>query len=299
MFKLNKNVGRNCFPDPSDVIIVQACLANIKVSNKPLWSGKIDGKNSRELATAIETFQTLEGLKVTGKVEAFGGPTITKMKAKANTSQVEKIISQPYIGNLPNDNIFKIKEQEIKRALQSLSSLPPDSVGPYIVKFWPLLGELGDPIAQTALDIHYRRGLGMSTVHRLKYFLGDNYIKTHPPKENEIEHIRLDVKETVIIPNDTWRRKQNEWIEEQIRLIQISVAIEHWNFVAKDIKNIKGKLSPDTITKYHHTVFDRFNLPPEAFGGTPFTTDPNDWINKFLANKVWCKDCDIVETLDE
>ncbi len=301
--KVNKPVGKNCYPDPTDVMIVQTCLQNIKAKTKfgmkPIWQGKIDGKNSKELACAIENFQTIEGLKVTGKVEAFSGQTFSKLKQRTPTSVLNKLVSDPYMGDLPNEHVFYKKQKKLKSLIQSISSLPHHSVGQYLVDFWKTLKELGDPIADTALDIHYRRHWGIQAINRLYHYLGDRYFEKFPPHPKELETIRLDANTYIKLPNEIWRRKQNEWIEEQVRHIQIAVAVEHWNEAAKDLKNIKGKLNPDQITTYHHDVFDRFGLPPEAFGGTPFNSDTNDWFNKFLATKVWCKECDIVEKIDE
>jgi hypothetical protein len=86
--KLNKNVGKNCYPDPADVMIVQTCLAGIKIRSKfgpkPAWQGKIDGKNSKELVCAIENYQLGEGFKITGKVEAYGGQTWSRLKQKTS-----------------------------------------------------------------------------------------------------------------------------------------------------------------------------------------------------------------------
>lgn len=86
--KLNKNVGKNCYPDPADVMLVQTCLAGIKIRTKfgpkPVWQGKIDGKNGKEFVCAIENFQASEGLKITGKVEAYGGQTWSKLKQRTS-----------------------------------------------------------------------------------------------------------------------------------------------------------------------------------------------------------------------
>lgn len=81
---LTRNVGRNSMPDQIDVALVQTCLAHIKANTKfgmkALWLRQIDGKNSKELADAIATFQAIEKLKVTGRIEAAGGQTFIKIK---------------------------------------------------------------------------------------------------------------------------------------------------------------------------------------------------------------------------
>lgn len=87
--KLSKNVGKNCYPNSNDVIILQTCFSKIKMKTKfgmkPVWPGKIDGKNSKDLVCAIENFQASENLKITGKIETFGsGWSKVKQKAPNN-----------------------------------------------------------------------------------------------------------------------------------------------------------------------------------------------------------------------
>ena len=87
---LTKNVGKNAMPDQIDVALVQTCLAHIKSNTKfgmkAIWQKQIDGKNSKELAQAIAAFQTMEKLKVTGRIEAAGGQTLIKIKYKVPSS---------------------------------------------------------------------------------------------------------------------------------------------------------------------------------------------------------------------
>jgi hypothetical protein len=293
--KLNKTVGKNCYPEPTDVMIIQTCLKNItartKFGTKPLWQGQIDGKSSRDLACAIENFQAIEGLKVTGKVEAFGGQTFSKLKQRTPSSVLNKLVSDPFMGNLPNDHIFNKCQSQLKSKIQSISSLPHNSVGNYLKEFWEILKSLGDPIAETALDIHFRRGLGAKTIHRLKYYLGDVYIKKFGLKKTDLFEIKLDAKTRQYIPSDAWRKAQDEWIEDQLRQIQVAVAVEHWNVASKDLKNIKGNLRADQIAIYHHNVFAKFELPPEAFGGTIVGGSPYDFPNIMLL-PLWCLECD-------
>jgi len=66
-----------------DVALVQQALATIKVKGKfgsqPLWKGRADGRNSRDLEAAIAGFQSLKGLRPTGKLDNFG-PGMTKLR---------------------------------------------------------------------------------------------------------------------------------------------------------------------------------------------------------------------------
>ncbi len=81
--KLTGSVGKMGRNDKGDVALVQQALATIKVKGKfgsqPLWKGRADGRNSRDLEAAIAGFQSLKGLRPTGKLDNFG-PGMTKLK---------------------------------------------------------------------------------------------------------------------------------------------------------------------------------------------------------------------------
>jgi hypothetical protein len=294
--KLQKNVGKNCYPDPSDVMIVQTCLANIKTKTKlglkPLWQGKIDGRNSKELVCAIENFQVDEGLKVTGKVEAYGGQTFSKLKLRTPTAVVNQLVSEPFMGSLKNDHIFKAKQEALKKLIQAIKSLPHNSVGSRLEKYWRTLKSMSDPVAQTALDIQQNRGAGRISANWLKMHIGDLFVRKFPPSGNDLEYkAEYNRGNGGFLPNEAYRIRQNDWVNDLFRQIQVSVAVEHWNTAAKDGRNIKGKLSADQIARYHHKVFSKFGLPKSAFGGTVFSDDVDDWPNS-LGIRFWCKECD-------
>lgn len=69
--------------------LVQQALASIKVKGRfggqPLWKGRADGRNSRDLEAAIGYFQTAKGLRPTGKLDPIG-PGITKLRQTLPTS---------------------------------------------------------------------------------------------------------------------------------------------------------------------------------------------------------------------
>ena len=78
MVYISKPLGRNAFGDKHDIAAIQAALKNIKIRNKPIWPGRIDGRKTKNLEEAIAIFQAAHRIKVTGKVEPRG-PTITAM----------------------------------------------------------------------------------------------------------------------------------------------------------------------------------------------------------------------------
>lgn len=155
--KLNKNVGKNCYPDAGDVMIVQTCLANIKVRTKfglkPLWQGKIDGKNSRDLVCAIETFEASEGLRVTGKVEAYGGQTFAKLKQQTPTQVLNKMTSGGDVAAInSNTELQKIKQAAVAEARRMTKNTPlPEAEALALGKFIENAGTMG--IAITVRDI--------------------------------------------------------------------------------------------------------------------------------------------------
>ena len=63
----------------------------------------------------------------------------------------------------------------------------------------------------------------------------------------------------------------------------------HIRFTDRDTSGISGLLNPGQIAKYHHQVFDRHNLPPTAFGGTPFTGAVGE---AWYTAPIWCGGCD-------
>lgn len=81
--KLTGSVGKMGRNDKGDVTLVQQALATIKVKGKfgsqPLWKGRPDGRNSRDLEAAIASFQTAKGLRPSGKLDNFG-PGMTKLR---------------------------------------------------------------------------------------------------------------------------------------------------------------------------------------------------------------------------
>ncbi len=87
--KLTGSVGRMGRNDKGDVALVQQALATIKVRGKfgsqPLWKGRADGRNSRDLEAAIAGFQSAKGLSPTGKLDAIG-PGITRLRQTLPTS---------------------------------------------------------------------------------------------------------------------------------------------------------------------------------------------------------------------
>ncbi len=87
--KLKGSVGKMAGNDKGDVALVQQALATIKVKGKfgaqPLWKGRVDGRNSRDLEAAIGVFQAAKGLRPTGKLDAIG-PGITRLKQTLPTS---------------------------------------------------------------------------------------------------------------------------------------------------------------------------------------------------------------------
>ena len=87
--KLKGSVGKMGGNDKGDVALVQQALATIKVNGKfgaqPLWKGRVDGRNSRDLEAAIGVFQAAKGLRPTGKLDAIG-PGITRLKQTLPTS---------------------------------------------------------------------------------------------------------------------------------------------------------------------------------------------------------------------
>ncbi len=78
MVYISKPLGRNAFGDKHDIAAIQAALKNIKIRNKPIWPGRIDGRKTKDLEEAIAIFQAAHRIKITGKVEPRG-PTITAM----------------------------------------------------------------------------------------------------------------------------------------------------------------------------------------------------------------------------
>jgi len=297
ILKLSKNVGRNCYPDQSDVAVVQTCLANIKAKTKfgmkPIWQGRIDGKNSKDLVCAIEHFQSHEGLKVTGKIEALGGQTFSRLRQRTPTPILDRLLKEPFMGNLPNEHIFKVKQEELKRLIQAIRSLPHNSVGPQLEKYWKTLKVLSDPIASVALDIHFNRGLApVSSVPLMKSYLGDKFIRENPPRANELEYrAEFNRGQGGHIPVESYRKRQHEWVDDMFRRIQVAIAVHHWNTAAKDIKGTLGKLNKDQITGYHHTVFKAFGLPKNAFGGTIFQGTPLSFLDN-ISYPLWCMECD-------
>ena len=78
MVYISRPLGRNAFGEKHDIAAIQAALKNIKIRNKPIWPGRIDGRKTKDLEEAIAIFQMTHRIKVTGKVEPRG-PTITAM----------------------------------------------------------------------------------------------------------------------------------------------------------------------------------------------------------------------------
>ena len=63
----------------------------------------------------------------------------------------------------------------------------------------------------------------------------------------------------------------------------------HVKSVDLDDRGISGLLSPRQIATYHHKVFEKYNLPPTTFGGTPFT---GNLIEANITRNFWCRGCD-------
>ncbi len=57
MVKISNPVGRGAASAKHDVAVVQAALKNIKIGNKPIWPGTIDGRKNTALEQAIMAFQ--------------------------------------------------------------------------------------------------------------------------------------------------------------------------------------------------------------------------------------------------
>jgi hypothetical protein len=81
--KLNGSVGRMGRNDKADVALVQDAFTRIKIRGKfgrqSLWKGRVDGRNSRDLEAAIGSFQAINNLRPTGKLEA-SGPAVSKLR---------------------------------------------------------------------------------------------------------------------------------------------------------------------------------------------------------------------------
>ena len=77
--------------------------------------------------------------------------------------------------------------------------------------------------------------------------------------------------------------------EIDIDQIRFELAQAHINAVGADNSGIHGLLHPEEIAEYHHAVFKKFNLPKNAFGGTPFT---GKVFEANLTRGIWCRGCD-------
>ena len=119
--KLTGSVGRMGRNDKGDVALVQQALATIKVRGKfgsqPLWKGRTDGRNSRDLEAAIGAFQAAKGLRATGKLDAIG-PGITRLRQTLPTSfratqaiqgTTANVSGQPDAGRAAKKTADKIK----------------------------------------------------------------------------------------------------------------------------------------------------------------------------------------------
>ena len=96
------------------------------------------------------------------------------------------------------------------------------------------------------------------------------------------------------MPKEAWAPEQRKWVEIKFREIQKDVALAHWLYIQKDQSGEIGRLSPEQITKYHHSVFTKHGLPSTTFAGTIFGGgDFNHLGNQFILNRGWwCSKCD-------
>lgn len=100
---------------------------------------------------------------------------------------------------------------------------------------------------------------------------------------------------TIKKPSPTWLDKQHFYVETEFRDIQKKIAIMHWEN-AKEDKN--GILDSEIITDYHFKVLKEKGLPTHAFAGTLFGGIGSRWYNKLFADYIWCKECDIVQKVE-
>lgn len=72
MVQITHSVGKAGINDKADVAVIQTALKNLqqqtKFGRKPLYGGRIDGRNSRDLESAIAAFQAGQSLKPGGKL---------------------------------------------------------------------------------------------------------------------------------------------------------------------------------------------------------------------------------------
>ena|SRR5690554_5630741 len=84
-------------------------------------------------------------------------------------------------------------------------------------------------------------------------------------------------------------------MREKIREVGLQVAIQHAIFVKNDYASGAGTkpglLSLKQIAQYHHIAFEKFNIPPEYYGGTWFGAIPDSWELKMYGD-LYCHDCD-------
>ena len=71
--------------------------------------------------------------------------------------------------------------------------------------------------------------------------------------------------------------------------VRSELANAHIRFTDNDTSGIRGLLNPSQIAEYHHNVFRDHNLPPTAFGGTPFTGAVGE---ANFTRPFWCGGCD-------
>ena len=129
----------------ADVMVVQTCLAGIKVKMKPLYKSKVDGKAGKNLINAICTFQENEKIKPTGKIMP-GDQTVSKLKMRTPSSV--KPTALPMGGAAKPGNTSKAKEMARKAAntINDNTTLPPEDKSS-LIKAIQAAGDEGIPVS--------------------------------------------------------------------------------------------------------------------------------------------------------
>ena len=90
-------------------------------------------------------------------------------------------------------------------------------------------------------------------------------------------------------------RDNHQGMGEALSALQRSFAGSHAAAVDKDIAEgqgiVPGLLSLEQAADYHHDVLDVFDLPPNAYGGTPIPIVP-DVIELWVAGGLYARDSD-------
>ncbi len=81
----------------------------------------------------------------------------------------------------------------------------------------------------------------------------------------------------------------------KIKELGLEVAHQHVIYVNRDytkkIGLVPGLLSLKQIAKYHHLAFAKYGIPPNFYGGTWFSSVPDELEFK-LYGSLYCNDCD-------